>query len=321
MPRLLAELRARIAAVQRLFDAPERAQMRAWLHAESLKSDLWSDQARAQAIHRRLAHHSADADLLAVAAAGREVDAQTIQKIDQLERRLRLIDPEAERRAIVIVEIVDRKGRGLDPDYAATAIVKMYMRWAARAGMPAEVVPISVRSLPCVAPFVLEVNKRYAFGLLQGEDGLHCLEELSRKGHRESRTVRVRVVPMVDDNSEVDIPPKDLTITTMCSRSDRRTTVSVAHLPSGLLLVSEGDDTMGAQAERSLVVLRACLHGRKKAVAVMNPPPLIRTYRLAPKPALAVDARSGRTIDARRALDGELDDFIDAQLGQGLEKV
>lgn len=185
----------------------------------------------------------------------------------------------------------------------------------------------------------LGVEGKFAFGFLKKEAGIHRLVRISpfsAKQLRHTSFARVEILPKIDmeiDESQLDIQPDELRIETFRSSgpggqnvNKRETAVRIVHLPTGMQAVSQIERTQAANRKIALQFLvsrliflkeqeqekeLASIRGQKVSAEFGHQ---IRSYVLHPY-KLVKDHRTGVEIpDVDGVLNGELEEFIEAEL-------
>jgi peptide chain release factor 2 len=204
--------------------------------------------------------------------------AQLNRELEQWEIQQLLSDPYDQEGAFLIIEA---KPEDIASQVWATAIVKMYVHWAESHNFQIHLFDIMGEdSMSCEAESIesltLEIWGRYAYGYLKAERGKHHLRgnllfpELKKQN---VTSVKVEVIPLLDKNTEVDIPGEDLEITVRVppkdqGRSIRREGVQIVHIPTGLTVSSDEQRGIPRNKEKALCFLRSKLFAIAQAQGV-----------------------------------------------------
>jgi len=184
----------------------------------------------------------------------------------------------------------------------------------------------------------LEVKGRFAYGLLKNETGVHRLVRISPFSPRKLRHTSfalVEVVPEIlkPEDIKIKINTDDLKIDFYRSSgpggqyvNKKETAVRITHLPTGITATCQSERSQIRNRERAMSLLYARLYrffkekkekelsqikGGKVSVSWGNQ---IRSYVLHPYKMIK-DLRTGVEIyDVDKVLDGEIDEFITAEL-------
>ena len=186
------------------------------------------------------------------------------------------------------------------------------------------------------------VRGRYAFGLLAAERGVHRLVRISpfdAQHRRQTSFASLDVVPFIEDVSGVvEIDEKDLRIDTYRSSgaggqhvNKTDSAVRLTHLPTGIVVTCQNQRSQTQNKAKAMQVLGAKLAERQRAEHQATLDELsgertdnawgnqIRSYVMAPY-QLVKDLRSNEeTGNVEAVLDGDLDDFIEAELRREAE--
>jgi peptide chain release factor 2 len=223
-------------------------------------------------------------------------------------------------------------------DWAAM-LERMYIRYCERKDFSVEVLEHSSGEVAGIKSAVLKVSGDYAFGTLRTESGIHRLVRKSpfdSNARRHTSFASVFVYPEIDDSIDVDINPADLRIDTYrasgaggqhVNRTD--SAVRITHLPTGVVVQCQNDRSQHKNRAEAMAMLKSRLYElelRKRQAeqqkledskADIGWGHQIRSYVL--DQSRVKDLRTNvETGNTQAVLDGDLDQFIQASLKQGV---
>jgi len=232
---------------------------------------------------------------------------------------------------------------GRDAEDWAALLSRMYQRWAEKKGFEVKILyqkfgegggPEGRIGLKEIS---IEIKGRFAYGFLKKESGVHRLVRISpfsAKQLRHTSFAKVEVLPKLENTeTEKIIRPEDLKIETFRASGPggqyvnrRESAVRITHLPTGLQASSQSERLQGLNRKIALQILTAKLiqqkekekerelasiKGKKVSAEFGNQ---IRSYVFHPY-KLVKDHRTGvETSNVEAVLDGEIDEFIEAEV-------
>ena len=232
---------------------------------------------------------------------------------------------------------------GTDAQDWAEMMLRMYSRWAERRGFEIEVEEATPGQEAGLLSATFLIKGRYAFGLLAAERGVHRLVRISpfdAQHRRQTSFASLEVVPFLEDVSDVvEIDEKDLRVDTYRSSgaggqhvNKTDSAVRLTHLPTGIVVTCQNQRSQTQNKAKAMQVLGAKLAERQRAEHQATLDELsgdrtdnawgnqIRSYVLAPY-QLVKDLRSSQeTGNVEAVLDGDLDEFIEAELRRRAEE-
>ncbi len=223
-------------------------------------------------------------------------------------------------------------------DWAAM-LLRMYLKWADRHGVSTEIIDQSPGEVAGIKGATISMAGDYAYGWLRTETGVHRLVRKSpfdSGNRRHTSFASVFVSPEVDDDIDIEINPADLRTDVYRSSgaggqhvNKTESAVRITHMPSGIVVACQSERSQHKNRSTAMKMLKAKLYElefnkRNAAAKVLEDSKSdvswgnqIRSYVL--DQSRIKDLRTGVEIGNTTAvLDGNLDEFMQASLKQGL---
>jgi peptide chain release factor 2 len=221
----------------------------------------------------------------------------------------------------------------------AGMLERMYLRYAERRGFKPELLDESPGEVAGIKGAAIKISGDYAYGMLRTETGIHRLVRKSpfdSNARRHTSFASVSVYPEVDESVEIDINPADLRIDVYRASgaggqhvNKTESAVRITHLPTNVVVQSQNDRSQHRNRAEAMTMLKSRLYEleMRKRQAEQNKLEesktdiawghQIRSYVL--DQSRIKDLRTNVEIGNTQAvLDGDLDDFIEASLKQGV---
>jgi peptide chain release factor 2 len=236
------------------------------------------------------------------------------------------------------IEIQSGAG-GTEAQDWASMLLRMYIRYGERKGFTVEVLEESEGDVAGIKSATIRYTGDYCYGMLRTETGVHRLVRKSpfdSNARRHTSFCSVFVYPEVDDSIEIDINPADVRTDTYrasgaggqhINKTD--SAVRLTHIPTNIVVQCQNDRSQHRNRDEAWKMLRARLYEfelRKRqaeqqkledAKSDIGWGHQIRSYVL--DQSRIKDLRTNVEVgNTQGVLDGDLDQFIEESLKQGV---
>jgi peptide chain release factor 2 len=352
----LADVARRVSDARAYLKIDDARAKLAELEEQASAPDLWNDTEHARKVTSELSAVRDDVELVdglqqrvddleTLAELAREEGDESVEaeiedglrslrtELDKLELRALFSGEHDERDAIC--EVHSGAG-GTDAQDWTQMLLRMYTRWAQSKGFAVEVDEVQEGQEAGITSATFIVKGRYAFGMLQGERGVHRLIRISpfdANARRQTAFASFDAVPAIEEAEQPDIDENDLRIDTYRSSGAggqhvnvTDSAVRITHLPTGIVVSCQNERSQIQNRAKAMQILAARLaerqreerrkelerlSGEKREVGFGSQ---IRTYTLAPYQLVKDERTRYETGNVQAVIDGDLDGFIEAYL-------
>ena len=315
---------------------------------------FWDDQAKAAQVsaeHSRLQRRAEEfrtlesdvgdlEELEAMAAEDDSIASEVAEQRASIESRLAALEEArlfaGDYDAGDAVVTVNAGAGGTDSQDWAEMLLRTEMRWADRRGMKTELKEASPGEEAGIKSATFLARGENAYGLFSAEKGVHRLVRISpfdSAARRHTAFAGVEVAPLVEATADVEIEPDDLQIDTYrasgaggqhVNKTD--SAVRITHKPTGTVVQCQNERSQSANKDTAMAMLRAklvALEEEKHRAEIAKEKgeaqdvgwgSQIRSYVLHPY-TMVKDHRTNVEVgNAQGVLDGDLDEFVRAEL-------
>ena len=346
----IKDLSSTLSTIEKVMDLDVLRERARELEAQAGDPSLWDDPAHAQQVTTELSN--VQSRLKKVTSLRSRIDdlpvmyelaeeegdpsmaddelADVAAQIDSLEVQTMLSGEYDEREAVVNI----RSGAGgVDAADWAEMLMRMYVRWAEKAGHKVDVYDISYAEEAGIKSATFVVHGDYLYGQLSVEQGAHRLVRISpfdNQGRRQTSFAEVEVLPVVEHTDHIDIPDSDIRVDVYRSSgpggqsvNTTDSAVRITHIPTGIVVTCQNEKSQIQNKASAMNVLQSKLLELKRQEEKAELDALgaggnaswgnqMRSYVLHPY-QMVKDLRTNYEVgDPQKVLDGDIDGFLES---------
>lgn len=258
---------------------------------------------------------------------------ELVHELRQLELALILRGPYDHENAILTLHA---GAGGTEAQDWVAMLLRLYLRWAERRGLKADVIDQLVGEEAGFKSVTVEIQGDNAFGFLRPERGVHRLVRISpfdASGRRHTSFASVEVIPDLEADDTIEIKPDDLKVDTYRASgaggqhiNKTESAIRITHLPTGIVVTCQSERSQHSNRETAMKMLRGKLAELKEREweqkmaevrgeqAEIGWGSQIRSYVFQPYTIVRDHRTRFETGNVQAVMNGEIDGFIEAYL-------
>jgi peptide chain release factor 2 len=352
LKKTVEDLKTRIDKIGSSLELPKKRKELEVLETEASEPKFWHDQETAQKKMQELGDLkneieaydklASEIEALFELSESNELTeelkkeiADVQKKLEKLELTTYLSGSYDKKDAIVSIHAGQGGTEAMD---WTSMLFRMYFRFCERRGWKVDVLDENVGEEAGLKNVSFLASGAYAYGYLKHEAGTHRLVRQSpfnADNLRQTSFAQVEVLPELEESDIPEVEIKDEDLDWQFFRSGGHggqnvnkvsTAVRLTHKPSGIVVTAQTERFQAQNRKNALNLLRAKLWAREMEKQAKEKSDLkgdyvapswgtqIRSYVLHPYKMVKDLRTQYETSDTEAVLDGDLDDFIEAEL-------
>ena len=328
------------------------------LNEEMAEPGFWDDPERAQKKNKELAHieskvkrldgfDRAIEDIKALIELGIEMDdeetaAEVEKELGKLEEDIEKLQLETmltgEYDANNAILTLHAGAGGTEAQDWTDMLFRMYRRYCEKSGYDVEVLDYLAGDEAGTKSVTFRASGENAYGFLKAEKGVHRLVRISpfdANARRHTSFSALEVMPEIEDEGAIVIPPEDIEIETRRSTgaggqhiNKTESAIRIIHKPTGIVVQCQQERSQIQNRETAMNMLRSKLielrerEREEKELEIRGDikkiewGSQIRSYVFHPYNMVKDHRTNAETSNIQAVMDGDLDMFIRAYLGK-----
>jgi len=340
----ILELSGRFEKLKEAIKLPERKKRIEILEGKSAEPDLWNDQEKAKKVMQELSDLKKEIEEIEGLAETLKIleeipDEAEINKaekaLEKLEYKMFLSGEHDPKNAIVSIHAGQGGTEAMD---WTNMLLRMYLRFCERHGWDTAILDRTDGEEAGIKSVTFRVEGSYAYGYLKGEAGTHRLVRQSPFNADKLRQTSFALAEVLPELEAIDLPDvviKDEDLDWSFFRASSQggqnvqkvsSAVRLVHQPTGIVVTAQSERFQEQNRKNALNLLRGKLWLLQKAGEENIKKGLkgdyrpaswgnqIRSYVLHPYKMVKDLRTEVETGNTEAVLDGELDEFIEAEL-------